>query len=95
MNHSHLHLQHVRASAVSVAFPETQDTRGLGWRMYCGVEVTESSTNKQHHLSQWGLLTTDNVWCAPLWARPIDVEGAEVRLRMSAGEEELSALRLL
>jgi hypothetical protein len=24
--------------------------RGLGWRMHCGVEVTESSTNKQHHL---------------------------------------------
>ncbi len=23
-------------------------TRGLGWRMHCGVEVTESSTNKQH-----------------------------------------------
>ena len=27
-------------------------TRGLGWRMHCGVEVTESSTNKQHHLSE-------------------------------------------
>ncbi len=26
-------------------------TRGLGWRMHCGVEVTESSTNEQHHLS--------------------------------------------
>ena len=26
-------------------------TRGLGWRMHCGAEVTESSTNKQHHLS--------------------------------------------
>ena len=25
-------------------------TRGLGWRMHCGAEVTESSTNKQHHL---------------------------------------------
>jgi hypothetical protein len=24
-------------------------TRGLGWRIHCGVEVTESSTNKQHH----------------------------------------------
>jgi hypothetical protein len=23
-------------------------TRGLGWRMHCGAEVTESSTNKQH-----------------------------------------------
>jgi hypothetical protein len=23
-------------------------TRGLGWRIHCGVEVTESSTNKQH-----------------------------------------------
>jgi hypothetical protein len=27
-------------------------TRGLGWRMHCGAEVTESSTNKQHHLSR-------------------------------------------
>ena len=31
-------------------------TRGLGWRMHCGAEVTEarteSSTNTQHHLSQ-------------------------------------------
>jgi hypothetical protein len=26
-------------------------THGLGWRMHCGAEVTESSTNKQHHLS--------------------------------------------
>ncbi len=25
-------------------------TRGLGCRMHCGAEVTESSTNKQHHL---------------------------------------------
>jgi hypothetical protein len=25
--------------------------RGFGWRIYCGVEVTESSTNKQHSLS--------------------------------------------
>ena len=32
-------------------------TRGLGWRMHCGVEVTESSTNKQHHLLKlWGPL---------------------------------------
>jgi hypothetical protein len=26
-------------------------TRGLGWRIHCGVEATESSTNKQHILS--------------------------------------------
>jgi hypothetical protein len=31
--------------------PSLRYTRGLGWRMHCGVEVTESSTNKQHHLS--------------------------------------------
>ena len=31
-------------------------TRGLGWRMHCGVAVTESSTNKQHHLSLLGRL---------------------------------------
>jgi hypothetical protein len=28
--------------------PSQRYTRGLGWRMHCGVEVTESSTNKQH-----------------------------------------------
>jgi hypothetical protein len=26
--------------------------RGFGWRIHCGVEVTESSTNKQHSLSR-------------------------------------------
>jgi hypothetical protein len=31
--------------------PSLRYTRGLGWRMHFGVEVTESSTNKQHHLS--------------------------------------------
>ncbi len=31
--------------------PSLRYTRGLGWRMHCGVEVTKSSTNKQHHLS--------------------------------------------
>jgi hypothetical protein len=30
--------------------PNTQP-RGFGWRIHCGVEVTESSTNKQHTLS--------------------------------------------
>jgi hypothetical protein len=29
--------------------PFLRYTRGLGWRIHCGVEVTESSTNKQHH----------------------------------------------
>jgi hypothetical protein len=32
--------------------PSLMYTRGLGWRMHCGVKVTESSTNKQRHLSQ-------------------------------------------
>ena len=32
--------------------PSLRYTRGLGWRMHCGAEVTESSTNKQHHLSR-------------------------------------------
>ncbi len=26
-------------------------SRGFSWRIHCGVEVTESSTNKQHTLS--------------------------------------------
>jgi hypothetical protein len=29
--------------------PFLRYTRGLGWRIHCGVEVTESSTNKHHH----------------------------------------------
>ena len=28
--------------------PFLRYTRRLGWRIHCGVEVTESSTNKQH-----------------------------------------------
>jgi hypothetical protein len=28
--------------------PSLRYTRGLGWRIHCGVEVTELSTNKQH-----------------------------------------------
>jgi hypothetical protein len=28
--------------------PSLRYTRGLGWRIHCGVEVTESSTNKQN-----------------------------------------------
>ena len=32
--------------------PSLRYTRGLGWRMHCGAEVTESSTNKQHHPEQ-------------------------------------------
>ena len=31
--------------------PSLRYTRGLGWRMHCGAEATESSTNKHHHLS--------------------------------------------
>jgi hypothetical protein len=31
--------------------PSLRYTRSLGWRMHCSAEVTESSTNKQHHLS--------------------------------------------
>jgi hypothetical protein len=27
-------------------------SRGFGWRIHCGVEVTESSTNKQHTLAR-------------------------------------------
>ena len=29
----------------------TAQSRGFGWRIHCGVEVTESSTNIQHSLS--------------------------------------------
>ena len=33
--------------------PSLRYTRGLDWCIHCGVEVTESSTNKQHHLSHY------------------------------------------
>jgi hypothetical protein len=36
---------------LSLVVPSLRYTRGLGWRMHCGAEVTESSTNKQHHIS--------------------------------------------
>ncbi len=38
--HTHTHITHI--------------TRGLGWRIHCGVEVTESSTIKQHISLTWG-----------------------------------------
>ena len=43
--------------------PSLRYTRGLGWRMHYGVEVTESSTNKQQHLSlQYPPLPTQTVF---------------------------------
>ena len=40
-----------RYSGVLVWYePSLRYTRGLGGRIHCGVQVTESSTNKQHHL---------------------------------------------
>jgi hypothetical protein len=38
--------------------PSSRYTRGLGWRIHCGVEVTESSTNKQQHHHNWTLTAT-------------------------------------
>ena len=34
--------------------PSLRYTRGLGWRIHCGVEITESSTNKQHIIGWCG-----------------------------------------
>ena len=42
--------------------PSIRYSRGLGWCNHCGVEVTESSTNKQHHLSA----ALVRVLCTPL-----------------------------
>ncbi len=46
--------------------PSLRYTHDLGLRMHCGVEATESNTNKQHHLSKmlrprrmWGLKLED------------------------------------
>jgi hypothetical protein len=36
---------------VTAVEPCSQSSRGFGWRIHCGVEVTESSTNNQHSLS--------------------------------------------
>jgi hypothetical protein len=48
--------------------PSFRYTRGLGWRVHCGVEV-ESSTNKQHHHRQvkggrvrGGLITSFSIY---------------------------------
>jgi hypothetical protein len=30
--------------------PSLRYTCGLGWRIHCGVEVTKSSTNRQHNM---------------------------------------------
>ena len=63
------------------------DTRGLGWRMHCCAEVTESSTNKQHHLSLciqvmqgvtkqvsgWGGLQCRRGMLVILWKSLVDV----------------------
>jgi len=35
--------------------PSLRYTRFQGWRIHCGVEVTESSTNKQHIIILLGL----------------------------------------
>jgi hypothetical protein len=37
---------------------ERKKSRGFGWRIHCSVEVTESSTNRQHILSFYGTR-----WC--------------------------------
>jgi hypothetical protein len=37
-----------KAQAREVAKEPPTEPRGFGWRIHCGVEVTVSSTNKQH-----------------------------------------------
>ncbi len=39
------------AAAKAAALRINLYVQGLGWRMHCGAEVTESSINKHHHLS--------------------------------------------
>ena len=55
--------------------PSLRYTRGPGWRMHCGVEVTESSTNKQHHLSVLDVVADLHV------AAPLACAGRYVVLR--------------
>jgi hypothetical protein len=47
--------------------PSSRCTRGLGWRIHCSVEVTESSTNKQHHHHLSPFL------CPVCWERAVHV----------------------
>ena len=42
--------------------PSLRYTHGLGWHMHCCVEVTESSTNKQHHLPKF----FEEYWLSPM-----------------------------
>jgi len=48
--------------------PSLRYTRGLGWRIHSGVEVTELSTNKQYHLSEKDPLPQGWFWRNP-WGK--------------------------
>jgi hypothetical protein len=43
--------EHILAHAHQVHKHQTHNHAASGWRIHCGVEVTELSTNKQHTLS--------------------------------------------
>jgi hypothetical protein len=45
--------------------PYIRYTRGLGWRIHCGVEVTESSTNKQQQKSSESAPLNDDTQLKP------------------------------
>jgi len=54
--------------------PSLRYTRGLGWRMHFGAKVTESSTNKQHHLST---RKQQSVYCVRRHMRRVGSAGKE------------------
>jgi hypothetical protein len=48
--HTHIHTQtHTHTSCTT--------SRGFGWRIHCGVEITELSTNKHHSLAHCAAMT--------------------------------------
>jgi hypothetical protein len=47
--------EHILALKHQAHKHQTHNHAAHGWRIHCGVEVTEWSTNKQHDLSHSGL----------------------------------------
>ena len=73
--------------------PSLRYTRGLGCRMHCGVEVTESSTNKQHHLSRGTLMhagLTHLTLCVPGVYQLPTLQLSSWYLRVACGGQTVS-----
>ncbi len=61
---------------IGPAVINTHTHAAFGWRIHCGVEVTELSTNKQHSLSPIQTIPapTDENWTKTITQTPSDVQ---------------------